>query len=268
MTSLGRTRQSRTVATLGAVVLFGVALPALAHDDSTTRQKIEARLVKARITAEGQIDVNVKNGSVVLTGAVTTVAAQHDAERLARKEAKFVENRVQVIPAPRPDADIVKDVRREILSNPRLTAFDSIDFGVDQGNVVLSGSVLWGDRRDYIENVISRISGVRSVTNEIGIQDASPFDARLRSQIYSRIYGGAGAVLPGAGERADAPVRIVVDHGKVLLTGYVGSEAERALVGVAARNTLAFDVDNRVKLDGEPPAVDNQPKTTGPGVEI
>lgn len=256
------------VASLGAVVLFGVALPALANDDATTQQKIEARLAKAKITAEGQVDVSVKNGSAVLTGAVTTVATQRNAERLARKEAKFVENRVQVIPAPRPDADIVKDIRREILGYPRLTAFDSIDFGVDQGNVVLSGSVLWGYRRDDVENAVARIAGVRAVKNEIGIQDASPFDARLRSQIYSRIYGGAGSILPGAGERTDAPVRIVVDHGKVILTGYVNSAVDRTLVGIAARDTLAFAVDNRVKLDGEPPAVDSKPKTTGPGVEI
>ena len=256
------------MASFGAVVLLGVALPALAGDDATTQQKIEARLAKAKLQSEGQIDVSVKNGSAVLTGGVTTVAAQREAQRLARKEAKFVENRVEVIPAPRPDADIVKDIRREILSYPRLTAFDSIDFGVDQGHVVLSGSVLWGYRRDDVENAVTRIAGVRSVKDDIGIQDASPFDAQLRGQIYARIYGGVGAVLPGAGERTDAPVRIVVDHGKVILTGYVNSEVDRTLVGLAARDTLAFDVDNRVKLDGEPPAVDSKPKTTGPGVEI
>jgi osmotically-inducible protein OsmY len=92
-------RGSRVVASLGAAVLLGMALPALAapghDDDATIQRKIEGRLVKSRITSEGQIDVGVKNGSVVLTGAVTTVAAQRNAERLARKEAKFVENRVR-----------------------------------------------------------------------------------------------------------------------------------------------------------------------------
>jgi len=63
-------------------------------------------------------------------------------------------------------------------------------------------------------------------------------------------------------------VRIVVDHGKVTLTGWVNSAVDRTLVGIAARDTLAFDVDNRVKIDGEPPAVDSKPATTGPGVEI
>jgi osmotically-inducible protein OsmY len=249
-----------------------MALPALAaqgpDDDATIQQKIEARLVKAKITSEGQVDVGVKNGSVVLTGAVTTVAAQRNAERLARKEAKFVENRVQVIPAPRPDADIVKDVRREILGYPRLTVFDSIDIGVADGFVVLSGSVQEPYRRNDIERAVTRIAGVRAVKNEIGIQDASPFDARLRWQIYSRIYGHVDSVLPGAGQRIDAPVRIVVDHGKVTLTGWVNSAVDRTLVGLAARETLAFNVDNRVKIDGEPPAVDSKPATTGPGVEI
>jgi osmotically-inducible protein OsmY len=46
-------------------------------------------------------------------------------------------------------------------------------------------------------------------------------------------------------------VRIIVDGGRVTLTGYVNSEVERFLVGQVARDTLAFAVDNQVKLDRE-----------------
>jgi osmotically-inducible protein OsmY len=260
--------RSWLLASAAAAVLVA-ALPALAQpDDAAIQQRIEARLEKAKITADGAVDVKVTNGSAVLTGAVATVAAQRDAARLARKDAKFVENRLNVLPAPRPDAELVKDVRRKILSYPRLTAFDNIEFGVDRGAVMLTGSVLQPYRRDDIERIVEGIEGVRSVKNEIGVQDPSPFDAALRWQIYSRIYGRIGSVLPGAGERNDAPVRIVVDHGRVTLTGWVNSRVDRSLVGNAARSTLAFAVDNRVKVDGEPPAADNKPATRGPGVEI
>jgi osmotically-inducible protein OsmY len=257
------------LAGVAAAVVLGAAHPALAvGDDASIQQRIEARLAKARIGAEGAVEVSVRNGSAVLTGAVTTVAAQRDASRLARKDARVVENRIQVLPTPRSDVDLVKDVRSAILRYPRLSVFDSIEFSVDKGAVVLSGSVLQPYRRNDIERAVSRIEGVRAVENEIGVQDASPFDAALRWKIYSRIYGHVGSVLPGAGERADAPVRIVVNHGRVTLTGWVNSAVDRRLVGNAALDTLAFEVDNRVKIDGEPPAVDSKPATKGPGVEI
>jgi osmotically-inducible protein OsmY len=252
-----------------AAAVLGAALPALAQtDDAAIQQRIEARLEKAKISANGAVDVRVKDGSAVLTGAVATVAAQREAARLGRKEARSVDNRLIVLPAPRPDAELVKEVRRKVLSYPRLTAFDNIEFSVDNGAVVLSGSVLQPYRRDDIERIVDGIAGVRSVKDEIGVQDPSPFDAALRWQIYSRIYGHIGSVLPGAGERNDAPVRIVVDHGRVTLTGWVNSKVDRFLVGNAARSTLAFAVDNRVKVDGEPPATDRKPATRGPGVEI
>ncbi len=252
-----------------AAAVLGAALPALAQtSDATIQQRIEARLERAKISADGAVDVKVTNGSAVLTGDVPTVAAQRDAARLARKEATFVDNRLRVLPVARPDAEIVKDMRREVLRYPRLTAFDNIEFSVDHGAVVLSGSVLQPYRRDDIDKIVARIDGVRSVKNEIGVQDPSPFDAALRWQIYSRIYGRIGSVLPGAGQRSDAPVRIVVNNGRVTLTGWVNSKVDRFLVGDAARSTLAFAVDNQVKVDGEPPAADSKPATRGPGVEI
>jgi osmotically-inducible protein OsmY len=89
------------------------------------------------------------------------------------------------------------------------------------------------------------------------VQSASPFDDRLRGQIYARIYGDR--LLPFVGH-TDAPVRIVVDNGRVTLTGWVNSEVDRQVFGNIANGTLAFAVDNRIKVDGEPPEQD-QPKT-------
>ena len=262
--------RGRFLASLSVAVLLGAALPALA-DDAVIQRKVEARLEKAKILAEGDIDVAVKNGSVVLTGGVTTVAAQREAEKLARKEAKFVENRIQVLPEMRPDADIGKDVVKAVNGNPNITVFDSIEYGVDGGVVLLQGSVLRPIRRDEIENVVARIPGVRAVKNEIRVQGLSPFDDSLRRQIYRQVYGRLDSVLIGrGGNGSTAPVRIVVDHGRVTLTGYVNSRVEQVLIGNIARGTLAFDVDNRIKVDGEPPTEDSRPQgaKAGPSIEI
>ena len=50
---------------------------------------------------------------------------------------------------------------------------------------------------------------------------------------------------------AHPPIRIIVDGGRVTLTGFVGSAVEQQLVGYIARGTLAFAVDNQVKLESE-----------------
>ena len=64
-----------------------------------------------------------------------------------------------------------------------------------------------------------------------------------------RIYGDERFVQYASW--ANPPIRIVVDQGRVTLTGAVGSAVERQLVGHIARATLAFAVDNQVKLESE-----------------
>ena len=49
----------------------------------------------------------------------------------------------------------------------------------------------------------------------------------------------------------NAPVHIVVDRGRVTLTGSVASRLERTLLGHLARQTMAFEVDNRLQVEGE-----------------
>ena len=250
---------SRYLAGLAVAALLGAALPARA-DDGQVQKKVEARLEKAKLAQDGEIAVAVSGGNVTLTGAVTTVAAQREALKQARKEAKVVESRIKVLPEERPDADIGKDVRKAVLRYPNLTVFDSVEYGVENGVVLLQGSMQQPWRKDDIDRVVSQIPGVREVRNELGVQGLSPFDSDLRRQLYHGIYGRRGAILESSAGIATPPVRIVVDKGKVILTGWVNSPVERQVIGNIARQTLAFDVDNRIKVDGEPPAADQQPK--------
>ncbi|MFI5183187.1 MAG: BON domain-containing protein [Vicinamibacteria bacterium] len=262
----------RLLVGLAVTVLLGTALPARAmDDDASIQKKIEARLLKAKLAQEGEIAVDVSGGKVTLTGAVTTVAAQREAVKQARKESKTVESRVQVLPEERPDADIRKAVRAAVLRYPNLTVFDSVEIGVENGVVLLQGSMQQPWKKDGVEDAITRIPGVREVRNEMSVQGLSSFDASLRGQLYRRIYGGGNAILSSFADVATPPVRIVVDNGKITLTGWVNSNVERQVIGNIARQTLAFDVDNRIKVDGEPPAADRQkkaPSVQGDSVEI
>ena len=156
----------------------------------------------------------------------------------------------RTVPAvERKDVKIAKDVESQILSYPWYTVFDSVAAGVDNGVVTLRGSVNQPWRRTDIEKRVSRIDGVKGLVSEIRVQSVSSFDDQLRRQLVRRIYGD-DRLVPYAGG-ANPPVRIVVDRGRVTLTGFVTSAVERQVLGQIARGTLAFGVDNQVKLESE-----------------
>jgi osmotically-inducible protein OsmY len=151
--------------------------------------------------------------------------------------------------AERTDVAIGKDVVDAILRYPWYTVFDSIEAGVEDGVVTLRGSVNQPYRKSDVEKRVARIAGVKGVSNAIRVQPLSPFDDRLRRELVHRIYGDERFVQYASW--AHPPIRIIVDRGRVTLTGFIGSAVEQQLVGHIARGTLAFAVDNQVRLESE-----------------
>jgi osmotically-inducible protein OsmY len=149
----------------------------------------------------------------------------------------------------RKDSEIRKDVFDQILSYSRYTVFDSIEAGVEEGVVTLRGSVNQPYRKTDIEKRVARIEGVKGVSSEIRVQGVSSFDDRLRRELVRRIYGDERFVQYASW--AHPPIRIIVDKGRITLTGLVGSAVEQQLVGHIARGTLAFAVDNQVRLESD-----------------
>jgi osmotically-inducible protein OsmY len=231
-----------------SVLLAG---PAGAADDAKTQRKIEERLAKAGLDSSADIKVTVRDGVARLEGAVLEYEASYKAEKSARKEAKSVENRLAVGAEPRPDADIRRDIEEAIVRYPYYGVFDSVEVGVQDGAVALGGSVYQPWRKDDLEARVARVPGIRSMSSEIRVQGVSGFDESLRRQLARRIYGNDNFVQYA--NWPNPPIRIVVENGKVTLTGYVRSNVEQVMVGHIARGTLAFGVDNRVEVDGARP---------------
>jgi len=245
----GRKLPRRWVAALAAASLILGAAAARA-DDATTKRKIEERLAHAKVYAAADVRVTVDHGQVTLDGLSARVDASLAAERAARKESKQVVNRIRVVPdVERKDSEIRKDVVRAVLTYPWYTVYDSIEAGVENGVVTLKGSVNQPNRKTDIESRVASIAGLKGLKSEIAVQPLSSFDDRLRRELVRRIYGDERFVQYASW--ADPPIRIIVDDGRVTLTGFVGSAVEQQLVGHIARGTLAFAVDNEVKLDSE-----------------
>lgn len=232
-----------------AAAIAAIAVPAMAAEGSLA-ERISARLVKAGVTAQGDVSVVTNGDRAVLEGAVSSVATSRAAEKAARKETKTVENRLRVLPAvERSDAELEKDVRKAILRSPNYGVFDSVGVTIEDGVVLVQGSVRMGYRKNDILDRVARVEGLRGLTDGVQVQSVSQFDDRLRGQLYREIYGSQRFVH--FTNLANPPVRIVVDRGHVTLTGYVPSRVDQALLGTIARSTSAFKVDNLVQVDGE-----------------
>jgi osmotically-inducible protein OsmY len=231
-----------------AALVFAAALPALA-DDAGVVERIEKRLEKAGIFAQGDVRVTAEGDSAVLDGAVFTVRAQREAEKAARKETKSVENRLRVVPEQdRSDTQLLKAVQDTILRSVHYGVFDAVGATVEEGVVTLNGSVLRGYSRSDIVDRVSRVEGLRGLQDTIALQSVSQFDDRLRRQLYVQIYGERFTHFANP---ANPPVRIVVDRGRVTLLGNVPSNVDRVMIGHIARDTMAFKVDNRLEIDSE-----------------
>ena len=117
------------------------------------------------------------------------------------------------------------------------------------GVVTLTGKVTMPYKRDDIEKRIAKVDGVRSVSDQISVLPVSQFDDELRYRIARSIYNNSNfwnyAIMP------NPPIHIVVEHGRVTLTGVVQSNVDRMLARSLATQFGALSVTNALKTDAE-----------------
>lgn len=225
--------------------------PALAASDAEVKGRIEARLAKAGLEKDADIQVSVEGGVARLTGITVRYADFREAERLARKETRRVVNLLRVvIEEPRPDQAIRKDVEAAVLRWERYGPNDAVGVEVENGVVRLNGWVDAPWKREEIEDRVARVEGTRDVHTDLHLQGFSTGDVALRQEIFTRIYRDPLFERYQA-NLIDPPIRVFVDRGRVTLVGTVGSEVERVAVGTIARGTLAFAVSNQVRVEGD-----------------
>jgi hyperosmotically inducible protein len=149
----------------------------------------------------------------------------------------------------RKDFQILKDVATSVNRYTRYTIFDDVGVSVKEGVVTLSGKVTMPYKRDDIEKRVRRVDGVRDVHDEIAVLPVSSFDDQLRYKIARSIYGDSNfwnyAIMP------NPPIHVIVDHGRVTLTGIVQSDVDRMLARSLATRYGALSIRNELKTDAE-----------------
>ena len=94
---------------------------------------------------------------------------------------------------------------------------------------------------------MSEVIGVRELDNAIEVLPVNSGDDRIRRALAYRLY--RDPLFAPFASRPNPPVHIVVEDGRVTLTGAVRSRVERRKAESIARSTFGvFSVENRLTI--------------------
>ena len=152
-------------------------------------------------------------------------------------------------PAERTDLQLFNDVAKSVNRYDRFTVFDDITAHVKGGVVTLEGKVTMPYKKADIEMRVARVDGVTAVVNKVDVLPVSLWDDQLRYRIARAIYGNQNFWSYGAS--ANPSIHIIVERGRVTLTGVVQSEVERMLARSLVSQPGVFSVTNNLQTVAE-----------------
>ncbi|MGE3959488.1 MAG: BON domain-containing protein [Vicinamibacterales bacterium] len=152
-------------------------------------------------------------------------------------------------PVERKDLQVFNDVAKTVNRYAFFTIFDDVSAEVRGGVVTLQGKVTMPYKKTDIEKRVSRVDGVVRVVNRMEVLPVSTWDDQLRYRIARAIYGNAHFWNYAAS--ANPPIHIIVERGRVTLTGVVQSEVDRMLARSLITQNGVFSVTNKLQTVAE-----------------
>jgi hyperosmotically inducible protein len=234
-----------------AILLLGVSSSATAQRDAS--DEAIGRLVTQRLMDEDitSVGVSVASGIVTLRGTARTLWIK----QRAIEEAATVEDVISVyseLTVPRGESDerIAAQVAQRLQRYAFYTIFDDANVEVDNGIVTLTGRVTMPYKADAFADLAAHVPGVQDVRNEMRTLPVSLFDDQLRYAVARRIYGDS--LFSRYATQVNPPVHIIVERGRVTLTGVVFSEVERQKAEAIARGTFSvMGITNKLRIEEE-----------------
>jgi osmotically-inducible protein OsmY len=254
MAATGKNFVGRLAGTVLAVGLMGAM--SLAQAPAATRydNQIQATVTQ-KLASKSQfrdVQANVEEGIVTLTGTVDLYQGKLDAAKLARKTARAqgVRNLLSVAGPNLPDAQLEQKLAKK-LRYVRVgydNTFDYFALGVKDGVVTVEGQDRTGLGRDEALADIANMPGVKDVIDNVSVEPVSRFDDGLRLRAMRVIYGDS--VLSKYAMDPARPIRIIVTNGHVTLYGSVDSSMDKTVAGLRANQLFgAFSVDNKLQVE-------------------
>jgi osmotically-inducible protein OsmY len=195
---------------------------------------------------ESNINVDVTDGRVILTGTVPTYSDRWQAEDDAYSISgvRYVDNRLRVSPTTFPvpsDTEIASNIRNVLEWNPTIDS-SRIDVSVSDGVVTLSGAVDSYWQKSRAGYIVANVGGVIDVSNLLRVEPVgTETDEDVRKDIVTTL---ARNTFIDA-DRVD----VQVDGGVVTLTGTVDDYfAYRTAEDIAKFTSGVIDVHNSLVI--------------------
>ena len=118
------------------------------------------------------IEVNtIKNGDIELRGTVNTLYDKLRIYEIASdvKGVKKIEDLIDIQSNPIPDNEVQQNIIEELHLNSAILEPDRIKVSVDNGEVILNGTVSYRREREMAETLASWQNGVLGITNNLKV---------------------------------------------------------------------------------------------------
>jgi len=146
------------------------------------------------------------------------------------------------MPALRSDAEVRQEAVETLTLDVRVDA-SHVDVHVVNGVVSLRGYVATPFERRVADEIVRRVKGVRDLRNELQV---APSSTRSDAEISAEVRSALDRYPDLEAQR----ITVTVQNGVVILSGVVGSYAERANAGAAAwQSTGVADVVNNLAIE-------------------
>lgn len=253
-------RRQLWISMITTALLLALTVPAIAEGAAKPQSPFDLG-VQQRVAAELAKKERFKNvkafsedAIITLSGTVELYIDKLDAEKRAAKQerVKGVRNEITVAGTSVPDVEL-----REKLANK--LRYDRIGFGimfnhltlaVENGRATVAGKVRDYADRDSALAILATTPGVKGVVDEIEVASVSGFDDDLRLRLARAIYTHPSMTKYAIDPQA--PIRIVVDGGRVALHGVVDSKVDKQLAVAQARSVGgAFEVTDYLMVKGD-----------------
>jgi osmotically-inducible protein OsmY len=245
------------------VLLLAIALAAPAWAQETKERPQSARDAEIQKQVEKEIreeheykDVSatVDDAVVTLTGYVDTYRRKKKVEEEAREEegVSAVRNLVRVRGDRVADTELQQHLADRLRYDriDRGIMFNNLSLQVKDGVVTVGGNVRDEADRASALAIVENTRGVMDVKDEIKVAPASINDDRIRIAVARAIY--QDPALQRYGADPQAPIRIVVENGRVTLYGVVANRMDKQIAETRAREVPgSFAVENRIIVANE-----------------
>ena len=211
-----------------------------------TQVFIEYKILKDNNLNNANINVGVRNSSIVLTGNVPTLYERYLAGKVAADESHgyLIKNDLMVTKTDIPDKKIVKNVLNRIYRNGSYGIFDWVDASDTNGVVTLTGWVHNPWLKKWFQKDAEKVAGVSEIKNEIQ-NDYGPGSIGYRAAwlIYSQPEYQDMQFM------SNPPIHIIVNGDSIILKGRVITNGEGGwLQNLLEFRTGAFSVTNNLEV--------------------